>query len=209
MKVVKVKSGETLTPDRIRKAMEMLEAGGTKKAACEVLGIKYNTTRLQKIIDDFVEREENEKRLKDKKKGKPVDRQEAVDIIKEYLETGSVDATAKMFFRSPYIVSQVLDFYGAKLHAPKADYFKPILLPDICVVENLSVGEYVWSARYNALAIVKKDCGDGVYAIRILGKYSRDAYQRLEDLGSLRHLEAMGLNLSKIDFYEHTRIEED
>jgi hypothetical protein len=209
VKIVKPKAGENITPDRIRKAMELLETGSTKKAACDILGIKYNTARLSKIIEEFVEREALEQRLKEKKKGTPVEKAEAVDIIKEYLESGSVDSTAKMFYRSPYIINQVLDFYGARLHTAKADYFHPILLPDICMVNSFSQGEYVWSARYNALAVIRLEKEPEVYGVRVLGKYERDAYQRVEDLGSLRHLEALGIDFKKIRMYEHSRSEQD
>jgi DNA invertase Pin-like site-specific DNA recombinase len=208
-KVVKVKAGETITPDRIEQVIELLNTGGTKKSACDILGIRYNTSRLQKIIEEYSTRKEAEQKLKDKKKGTAVEKQEALDIIKDYLETGSIEATAKSFYRTPYIVSTVLEFYGARLHNQKSDYFKPILLPEICVVTSFSVGEYVWSARYNALAIIKKEVEPEVYAIKVLGKYERDAYQRVEDLGSLRHLEALGINFKNIRIYEHVRMEQD
>lgn len=208
-KVIKVKSGEAVTPDRIKKAMELLATGGTKKAACDILGIKYNTTRLQKIIDDFVEREENQKRLYARKKGTAVEKAEAVDIIKEYLETGSIDATSKMFHRTPYVISSVLEKYGARLHSAKVDYFNPLLLPDICMSEEFVIGETVWASRYNALAIVKSQFSPSVYCIWVLGKYARFAYQAVEDLGSLRHLEALGINFKNIRLYEAERSESD
>ena len=38
---------------RIRQAKWHLKNGDTKKKACEILGISYNTTRLNKIIKDM------------------------------------------------------------------------------------------------------------------------------------------------------------
>lgn len=203
--IVKVKPGENLTPDRIKMAMSILETGGTKKSACDVLGIRYNVARLQKIIDEFTAKEERERTFREKKKGTQVGIEEAKDIIKEYLETASVDKVSKMFYRSPHMINQVLDHYGAKLHNTKYDYFNPVMLPDICVAESFEIGERVWSTRYNSLAIIKKKVNDEVYAIRVLGKYEKDAYQSIEDLGSLQHLVAIGLKLENLRIHEFER----
>lgn len=202
-KSIKFKTTENVTPEKIHKAIELLDAGGSKKAACDTLGIRYNTTRLQKIIDDFIEREERVKRFKDQKKGTPVSKQEALDIIKSYLECASVDKVAKEYYRSPYIVDKVLEHYGAKLHNSKTDYFNPILLPDTCIATKpYSPGDFVWAARYNMLAVIKREYTPGVYAIRILGRYERDAYQPIEELGSLRHLEELGIDFTKLRIEE-------
>jgi len=54
---VKAKEHENLSEANIKKVIELLEAEKpiTKKEACEVLNISYNTTRLSKIIEEFKE----------------------------------------------------------------------------------------------------------------------------------------------------------
>ena len=54
---VKAKSHEKLDDANVQRVIELL--GGdepiTKKEACEILNIRYNTTRLQRIIDEHNE----------------------------------------------------------------------------------------------------------------------------------------------------------
>jgi hypothetical protein len=204
-------SGDYPTPEKIKKAIAVLETGGTKKAACDALGIRYNTTRLQKIIEDHTQRETIEKNLRDKKRGTAVDKDEAIGIIKHYFETASIDATSKRFFRPISAINKVLDHYGAKLYTNSTSPLKPGLLPDLCMVDFFREGEYVWSAAYNCLAQVIKlnpnpaNC----YQVWIMGSRARFDNAMVYDLGSLRHLEAMGLDFSRITFYERSRKEYD
>jgi hypothetical protein len=208
MTKIKFKNYENVTPEKIRKAIEVLNTGGTKKAACDALGIKYNVTRLQKIVE-FTRKEEIEKTLRAKKARTAVDKDEAIGIIKEYLETASIDAVAKMYFRTPYTIAKVLDDYGAKLHSAKTDYFNPGMLPEICMADKFVPGEYVWSSRHNMLAVIRKEWAPGVYAIRVLGKHEKDAFQETADLGSLQHLVELGIDFKKIRIHEHERKDED
>ena len=55
MRTVKKKAHENLTNDNISRVISFLRQDSpiTKKEACELLNIRYNTTRLQNIIDDF------------------------------------------------------------------------------------------------------------------------------------------------------------
>lgn len=210
VKRVKLKAHEQVTPQNIKKVIALLENGGTKKQACETLNIKYNTTRLSSIIEDYEKRTAAEKALRAKKAGTPVGLPEALDIIKEYLETASVEAVSRTFYRSTQSINRVLEEHGAKLYNIQSSYFDPLFLPDHCFATSFKVGQYVWAARFNMLAQVKKEHSPGVYAIRVLGKYERDSYQKAEDLGSLEYLESIGLQLNKINFFEkHIETDED
>lgn len=210
IKRIKLKAGEDVSPANIERVKEALENGCTKKVACEMLGIAYNTKRLQTIIEYHNEKMETEKRLRAKKRGKPVEKDEAVEIIKHYLSTGSVEDTAKTFFRSTAIVNRVLDTYGARLRARKTDYFNPPLLPDECVREKFLPKQRVWSSRHNAVARVDYERSPGVYAISVYGPHQKFAFQGVEDLGGLEHLEALGIDFSKIEFiYKETTTGDD
>jgi len=62
----------------------------------------------------------------------------------------------------------------------------------------LEVGELVWSSRYNSPAEVIKWLGGTGYRIWILGENSQFAAQPIEELGSLRHLQELGVNITRI-----------
>ena len=51
---IKTRKHENLTETNIQHVMELLNADSpiTKKEACSILNISYNTTRLNKIIED-------------------------------------------------------------------------------------------------------------------------------------------------------------
>lgn len=200
-KSIKVKAGEDLSPAAITRAIELLENKGTKKAACGVLGIAYNTKRLQTIIDNYTQAAAADKRLRAKKRGKPVDKAEAKSIIYAYLTSGSMEEAGKVNFRPVAVVSRILEEYGARLRAPSTNYFDPILLPDACMAESFEEGEYVWSARWNALAEIKQKRNPEEYLIWVLGANSQYSYQPPEELGSLKHLQELGINFQNMEFY--------
>ena len=57
---IRVKEGEDFSKATIKRVIDLLEAETpiTKKAACEMLNMSYNTTRLAKIIEGYKEKEE-------------------------------------------------------------------------------------------------------------------------------------------------------
>ncbi len=64
-RTVKAKDHEKLDDATIERVMALLndEKPITKKAACEILNISYNTTRLGAIIDGYLERKERRRKL--------------------------------------------------------------------------------------------------------------------------------------------------
>ena len=66
---VKRKQGERLDPEYVEQVIKHLEDGGTKKDAYDILNIKANPSRLQKIIDEYNQRVETEKRIRKQKRG--------------------------------------------------------------------------------------------------------------------------------------------
>ena len=66
---IKKRSHEKLTDVNIQHVMKLLNAESpiTKKEACSILNISYNTTRLGTIIEDFVEKKDYlQKKLREK-----------------------------------------------------------------------------------------------------------------------------------------------
>ena len=68
---VRKRAHENLSDANIRRVISALEEGSTKKSACEMLNISYNTTRLNRIIEEFEEQENYVAIRKLQTKGKP------------------------------------------------------------------------------------------------------------------------------------------
>ena len=70
--MIRSKSGEKLSYDNIERVISHLEQENpiTKKEACEMLNIRYNTTRLQRIIDEHLDTRAFKERRKSQNKGK-------------------------------------------------------------------------------------------------------------------------------------------
>ena len=93
---------------KIRNAIWYLKTNKTKKFVCEFLGINYNTTRLNKIIEDFKAKEVREKELKEKAKNTPITEGIKKDIINSYLNGEAQSAIATRYYISPQRVKTVL-----------------------------------------------------------------------------------------------------
>lgn len=197
-KRVKLKPGEDLSAGNVKRAIAALDKGETKKAACGILGIAYNTTRLATIIERYHENVAFEKKQRAARRGKAVDTEEAVSMIEQYLAEASMESVAKTHWRGTALVKATLSKHGALLKSPKTDYHNPELLPDECVVDTVKVGQLVWSSRYNGPAEVDAVYPNDVYRIWVLGPQCQFSMQPIEELGSLKHLEDLGVNIKRI-----------
>lgn len=157
----------------------------TKKEACEILNISYNTTRLQKIIDDFLERKEYTQKRKSQNRGRAATSDEIKTIAQDYLEGDNISEIAKRLYRSPSFVKAVIDRLGVPEKVPMSSR-SPIAeyLPDNCMSESFSVGERVWSATHNAPAEIVKEMtldfqakAKGLESVDYEKKYASKAYQ--------------------------------
>lgn len=200
MRKIKLKAGENVSPTNVARVIAYLgEPKSTKKIACEMLGISYNTTRLANIIEDYNETVARTERLKAKKRGTAIDSTEAASIISEYLETASMQQVSNSHYRSVATIKTVIHKYGADLISLKSDYFRPHLIPEAAVRTVFKVGELVWSARYNCMAEIRKPTNDGNgYWIWVLGEASQQSAQATEELGSLEHLASIGVDLERL-----------
>ncbi len=108
---VRKKREEKLSESNINKVIELLAAEKpiTKKEACEILHIAYNTTRLNKIILDHQETLEFRARRKAQNKGKGVTEAEKVSIVKHYVDGNNISDIAKALYRSPAFIKAVID----------------------------------------------------------------------------------------------------
>lgn len=104
----KAAATDEISEAKIRQAIWMLKQKKTKKSVCEHLGIAYNTKRLDKLIQDFRDREDREKRLKEKAKNSPITDSMKKTIIQDYLNGEAQSVIAKQFYISPQRVKKVL-----------------------------------------------------------------------------------------------------
>jgi hypothetical protein len=199
---VKVKDSEKLDDNNVKYVTELLESDKpiTKKEACGILRISYNTARLGNIIAGYKERAATEARLRAKNRGKSATDNEIVRAIEEYLNGDSISEIAKFMYRSSSFIKGIIKRFNVPVRSTSSDYFSPELLPDEVLSENFKPGELVWSARYNTTARVDKlvqtqEEHGNVYRIWTLGKNQRYASQPWYELGKLEHLQNLGVKL--------------
>ena len=194
-----------MTDANIAKVIRLLEPAEegakpiTKKDACQILGMAYNTTRLATIIQQYKDKQARDKRFRAEKRGKPLTEGELQYIIQEYLGGEPIDAISKSTYRSAHTVKQVLEQYSVPIRTPGHSYFDPQLIPDGAVRERFTVGEVVYSARYDVLAKItseKLDPKHGyIYSMWLKGNWQQNAYQPAYELASLEHLRELGVKV--------------
>lgn len=192
---------------KLQLAEEMLSSGNcTKKSICDLLGVSNNKT-MERLIADYVEHRDRTKRLRAEKRKTAVSKSEVINWIESYLEGESMSDISNRFHRSQAVIKHHIDKHGALLRqSNKIDPLNPPLLPDECMADSFEDGQYVWSAKYGCVAQVIKQYKNA-YRILVLSEGVQEyAYQAPEELGSLKHLEELGVNLSR--FTSYTRTEE-
>lgn len=218
MKRVKRREGENLSDTNIKKVIRQLNSSPaiTKKQACEMLNISYNTTRLNNIIDEFNETQEFRKARKSQLRGRPATQQELKSIIEMYLDGDSLVEISHSTYRSIAFVKSHLERIGVPERVVGEERQGVEYLPEECVSEQFMPGEIVWSARYHApCEIIREESKSDYY----LNTYSSSAYQvwvkqpcedyqgrggffasqLAYDLGKLEHLKAYGINTNNIN----------
>ena len=160
---LKKKSHEKLTSQNIQHVISLLNPTSsetkaiTKREACSILNISYNTTRLDKIIEDYYDQKQYRSRRVSQNRGKPARPDEIQDIVKEYLSGENVSNISKGLYRSPSFVKSILEKIGVpqrptKVEGRKQEYY----LPEECLAEDFEEGEIVWAATHHAPAVIGK-----------------------------------------------------
>jgi ATP-dependent Lon protease len=195
---VKKREGENLTDANIKKVIQLLSAETpiSKKEACNILNISYNTTRLNKVIEEYEENVQYRKTRMAQKRGRPATKDEIAQIAEEYLGGESFSDIGKRIFRS------------VKDEKAHIEY-----LPEECVAEEFEVGEIAWSAKYHTSCEVMAKLEDtyndkyNTSCYRIWVREPTDsmqefggfnAYVPAYDLGKLEHLKEYGLNTKRL-----------
>ena len=201
----KAKEDERLDPSNLEKVIALLEPEDTsvkpitKKEACAILNISYNTTRLATLIEKYKEKKAKDAERRAEKRGKPPSAAEIQYVIAAYLEGTAVANIANAIYRGPAFVNRILEINNVPVRASSLNYFQPELIPEGAMRERFKVGQIVYSARYDSTAKIHTEVfqhGNWVYRIWLLSdKWQQFAYQEAAELASLEHIEALGIKL--------------
>ena len=194
---------EKLDATNLEKVIALLEPEEgkaiTKKTACDILNISYNTTRLATLIEKYKEKKAQITARRLALRGKPATKDETAFIIQEYLEGAPVDGICDKTYRSSTLVHKILEENNVPIRAKAHDYFKPELIPEGAMRERFIVGEIVYSARYDSTARIDAELhqhNQWVYRIWLISeKWSQFAYQEAAELASLEHLRNVGVKV--------------
>ena len=155
---VRKRDYENLSDTTIHRVIKSLEEDGiTKKAACEMLNISYNTTRLSRIIEEFQEKEDYVTVRKSQLKGKPAFKDEIREVIQRYIEGENITDISKGIYRSAAFVKGIIDRVGVPQRPTGDDKYKEAMLPDICLKDSFEIGETVWNARYHMPCTIEQE----------------------------------------------------
>jgi len=227
MRQTRKREHEKLDEANLNRVIELLEGEQpiTKKVACEMLNISYNTTRLGSILAEHKDILEYRATRKAQNRGKRATDLEKRDAIERYLDGQTVSEIAKGLFRSTTFVRNLIDNIGVPQKITKSEMsvyrHRTPILPEQCVAEEFDIDERVWSAKYNTIAIIKKHVTEHavnyvktydsrMYQIFVITMTDFDTkyfgYQKIGgfwshalayDLGSLRHLKEYGIDIYK------------
>jgi hypothetical protein len=182
--------------ERVIKLLEPTEEGVkpiTKKDACAMLCIAYNTTRLGTLIEKHKEKVARDKARRAQLRGKPATPEDVVYIVKEYLSGEAVSRIADSLYRSTGFVNSVLETNSVPTRATGYDYFKPELIPDAAVRTSFAIGEVVYAARYDSIARIEGMHGNAYRLWLLHERWKEFCYQPAEELASLEHLVKLGV----------------
>jgi len=170
----------------------------TKKEACNILGMAYNTSRLDGILQQFKDKQQRDSERRAALRGKPATQDETAYIIKEYVQGETVEAISRSTYRGTDFIKRILETNHIPRRNSSHDYNRPQLIPDGAVRDKFEIGEVVYSARYDSTAKIVGEQAHPVwgwvYRIWLTNdKWLQYAYQPACELASLKHLEALGV----------------
>jgi hypothetical protein len=196
----KANEDERLDDPNLERAIKYLaEKGATKKNACQMLNISYNTARLDKLLSAYKERKIKDAERRAEKRGKSATPEEKAYIITEYLSGATIDSISKALFRGVIFIKSILEYYDVPLRKSSPDYFHPELIPEGAMADSFVEGECVYSVRYDCLATIIKEAVSKqgrCYMIWLKGENQKQfAYQPVWELASLRKLREEGIQI--------------
>lgn len=197
------KNASDISDETFKKVLEHLENGGTKKAACEMLGVSSNPT-MERLIEEWRDNQRISAEMRKKKRGTPIEGVELANVIDSYLSGESYEAIADRFYRSVAMVKSVLARHGALLRVNgEIDPLVPPEIPEEAMKEVFEVGEHVWVPGYQCIGEIRKalDNPVGAYRVFLLSESRQHNVNYMYwDLASVKHLEDLGVNVKSLGF---------
>lgn len=179
----------------------------TKKAACDILNMSYNTARLAKIIEEYKDKAIRHKRRRAEMRSIPVSDLEKKTIIDSYLGGDALAEISSNSFRSVSVIKNILYSYNIPLRTASSTYQNPVFLPDDSIANDYVLDDLVYSAKYNCPAYIRKRIEDGVYSMWLVGSYARQVVQPYFELADLRVAQkALGIEINGLATEEYNRI---
>lgn len=213
---VRKQEGENLSAANIEKVIELLEPDEgkpvTKKVVCEILNISYNTTRLNKIIQEHKDTIELQKNMRKKLRGIPICTATASQIVSSYLSGGSLADISDATYRSTNVVKRVLGNYNVPIRNKSVDYFHPIFIDnEEAIKDDYEKGDLVYSARYDCPATIEKGYMSGahgmVYTLWTHGTNRQSITQPYYELADLRKVQnELNIKMYDLDAEEVKRL---
>lgn len=203
---IRVKDGENLSDSNKERVISLLESENpiTKKEACEMLNISYNTTRLNNILQEYKDGIAFIKQQRKAVRGTPVSEADILYIIQEYLVGEPLSSISDATFRSNVVIKNILKRFNIPLRDAKNNYFNPPMLEDDSISDDYVRGDLVYSAKYDTVAYIKglaqnsKEHGN-VYSVWLLGDNCQSAVQPYYELADLRKIQKMGVKIPEMD----------
>lgn len=130
----------------------------TKKEACSRLGIAYNTARLDKLVDAFLEEKARVEARKMSNRGKKATDYEISTMIEMFLEREPLTAISERLCRGTAFIKSTLSRLGIPVREADKDYFNPQILDPEFQFEELAQGTVVYSAKHQEIGTVKTKC---------------------------------------------------
>ena len=142
---IRQKKQERLEEDNLNRVQEALASSTpiTKKEACEMLNISYNTTRLSRIMEDHSETLRYRATRKSQLKGTKATDLEIKQTIEWYLDERPISDIAKAMYRSSTFVKNIINRVGVPEKRPKTEQRGNGYLPEECVSNTFEPGEKV------------------------------------------------------------------
>jgi len=205
---IRVKEGEALSEGNIKFVIELLAGTPpiTKKEAYEILNISPNPKRLAQIIENYHAEQEERTRRKAANRGKPANDFEIQTVIEGFLDGESVSELAEKLYRPTSFIKDVIEKIGVPQRVVGGDYWKPGFVPDNCIRTEFEVGQVVWSARDNAMAIIRgeetnvKDKANKYYSIYVVDPIEEPSpyFPQYQDYGGF-HSGSYAYDLANLD----------
>lgn len=200
---IRVKDGEDLSESNVQYVLNLLEQDNpiTKKEACSILNISYNTTRLNRILEEFKEKQEYAEKRRKEMRSQPLTAADKSFIVSSYLEEQNLSQITESTFRSLAVIKRVLEQYHIPLRNANNNYRNPVLLDVNALSDNYTNGDLVYSARYDQPAYISKKVGEN-YRIWLI-KDEQYAYQPDYELGDLRKVqEELSIKIETRKFWD-------